>query len=376
MEAVSDGWKLTTSSGESFESLETKRIIIATGLTSQPNFPQYPGAETFEVPYFHAKDFCRNGETVKTANEVVVVGGAKSAYDVAYAYAAEGVKVHLVIRESGNGPVWISYPWVLGGKKRLEKLLSVRFLTWFSPCPFGGVDGWKWVRDLLHGTAVGRFLVDKFWASLGGEVIDVNGYRNHAELQKLEPWNSAFWVGSGLSIHNYDQVSRQLCHQSIDADVDQDFFDMVRQGKIQVHSKVDVERLTKRTVHLSNGESLTADALICATGWRKEPPLQFANFGTAGIGLPHPRPEQAKLATEYDEKILTLYPRLRDQPPLNFKPKNDPYRMYVQTDRLLVCTCLHIADHLSAQVPIHCASSQDQRPQHRLRWHDVFRVDS
>lgn len=100
----------------------------------------------------------------------------------------------------------ISYPWVLGGKKRLEKLLSVRFLTWFSPCPFGGVDGWQYVRNMLHGTAIGRFLVDKFWASLGGEVIDVNGYKKHSELQKLEPWNSAFWVGSGLSIHNYDQV--------------------------------------------------------------------------------------------------------------------------------------------------------------------------
>lgn len=40
---------------------------------------------------------------MKTAKEVVIVGGAKSAYDVAYAYAVEGVKVHLVVRENGNG---------------------------------------------------------------------------------------------------------------------------------------------------------------------------------------------------------------------------------------------------------------------------------
>lgn len=193
LEPVSDGWKITTASDDGSGLLQTKKVIVATGLTSQPNFPQYPGAETFEGPYFHAKEFCRNGETVKTAREAVVVGGAKSAYDVAYAYASEGVRVHLVVRENGNGPVWISYPWVLGGKKRLEKLLSVRFLTWFSPCPFGGVDGWQWVRNLLHGTVVGRFLVDKFWASLGGEVVDVNGYKKHPELQKLEPWNSAMW---------------------------------------------------------------------------------------------------------------------------------------------------------------------------------------
>lgn len=210
MEPAGNGWKIQALSEQGPDTLECRKIIIATGLTSQPNFPQYPGAETFDAPYFHAKEFCRNGETVKTAKEVVIVGGAKSAYDVAYAYAVEGVKVHLVIRENGNGPVWISYPSVLGGKKRLEKLLSVRFLTWFSPCPFGGVDGWAWVRNWLHGTAVGRFVVDKFWASLGGEVIDVNGYKNHPGLQKLEPWNSAFWIGSGLSIHNYDQASSSL----------------------------------------------------------------------------------------------------------------------------------------------------------------------
>lgn len=32
--------------------------------------------------------------------------------DAAYAYAAEGVHVDMVIRQNGNGPVWISYPWV------------------------------------------------------------------------------------------------------------------------------------------------------------------------------------------------------------------------------------------------------------------------
>lgn len=105
---------------------------------------------------------------------------------------------------------------------------------------------------------------------------------------------------------------------------------MVRQGKIEVHSKTDIERLTKGTVHLSNGESLQADVLVCATGWKKEPSIRFANFGTAGIGLPDPRPKQAELATQYDEKILQLYPRLREQPTLNFKPKSDPYRLYVE----------------------------------------------
>ena len=124
-----DSWKIVATSGGEQQTLFTRRIVIATGLTSQPNFPQYPGADTFGAPYFHAKDFCRNGDTVKTAQSVVVVGGGKSAMDVANTYAAAGAHVDMVIRKEGNGPIWISYPWVLGGKKRLEKLLSVRFVS-------------------------------------------------------------------------------------------------------------------------------------------------------------------------------------------------------------------------------------------------------
>lgn len=306
------GWIVTVTSAEKPDTLKTKKIIIATGLTSQPNFPQYSGAETFDRPYFHAKDFCRNGDTVSSAQNVVIVGGGKSAMDTAYAYATAGAHVDMIIRKNGNGPVWISYPWVLGGKKRLEKLLSVRFLTWFSPCPFGGVDGWQWVRNFLHGTSVGRFLVDKFWASLGGEVIDVNGYASHPELKKLQPWNSAFWIGSGLSIHNYDQ----------------DLFQMVKKGQISVHSMTDVQRLTKGTVHLTNGTDLETDVLVCATGWRKDPTIRFLDFGTAGIGLPQSRAEQAKLVSAADKEVLDLYPRLRNQPKLNFTPKSDPFRLY------------------------------------------------
>lgn len=304
-------WTVTTTSNGAKQTIEARKIIVATGLTSQPNIPQYAGAETFGAPYFHTKEFCRNSSTVDKAENVVIVGGAKSAMDVAFPYAAAGSHVDMVIRPNGNGPVWISYPWVMGGKKRLELLLSIRWMTWFSPCPFGGVAGWQWARNLLHGTAIGRFIVDKFWAGLGGEVVEVNGYAKHPELKKLQPWNSAFWIGSALGIHNYDQ----------------DLFEMVKHGKINVHI-ANVDHLSEKTVHLDDGTELKTDVLVCATGWLKESSIKFLDFGTAGIGLPQTLAEQTRLSTDADEKILQLYPRLRDQPSLNFKPKSDPYRLY------------------------------------------------
>lgn len=150
VEATPNGYNVTVSTKKGQQVLETKKLIIATGLTSEPNFPQYPGKEDFGGPYFHAKDFRGNDSTVKTAEHVVIVGAGKSAFDAAYAYADAGVHVDMVVRQNGKGPVYISKPYVMGGKSRLEKLLSVRWMTWFSPCPFAGVDGYGWMRNFLQ----------------------------------------------------------------------------------------------------------------------------------------------------------------------------------------------------------------------------------
>lgn len=307
------GWIIHTTSTAGRTSLESMRVIVATGLTSTPNIPKFVGEETFAAPFFHVKDFCRNGETVKTVKSAVVIGGAKSSYDVAYAYADAGVpNVHIVIRPSGVGPVWISHPWVMGGAKRLECLLSVRWMTWFSPCIFGGIDGWGWVRNFLHGTLLGRFVVSQFWSGLESEIIEKNGYKTNAELLKLQPWHGAFWIGSGLSIHNYDSS----------------FFEMVKNGSIRV-SVADIERLSDHTVHLSDGQTLPADVLIAATGWNKDPSLKFTiDDDDMGIGLAEDEITRIKLSNAADKQILDKFPKLKDQPIVAKTTPAEPFRLY------------------------------------------------
>jgi hypothetical protein len=84
--------KLTTfrsTNGE--ETMETKsitadKVVIATGVTGNPNMPDITGADTFDAPLFHAKDFLQNKELLKTANKVVVYGGSKSAVRTAFVF--------------------------------------------------------------------------------------------------------------------------------------------------------------------------------------------------------------------------------------------------------------------------------------------------
>lgn len=313
------GWRLTVATGPEEGStrrrtVTTAKIILATGLTSTPNLPSYAGAETFGRPLFHAKDFCRRAGELEGARRAVVVGGAKSAYDVAYALARGGAAVDLVVRPDGHGPVWIAPRYVTPLRRRMDTLLSVRCLTWFSPCPWGGEDGYGGVRGLLHGTRVGRWVVDRFWAVLQGDVLGAIRYESHPELAKLKPWNSAFWIGSGLSILNYDTP----------------LFDLVKEGKIRVHVD-NIDHMEPGKVVLCSGEVLEADGVVCSTGWKKESTIKFTGLGEVGLGLPEALVEsdRIKLNAKADADVLTMFPRLKDQPQLRFQPKEtDPLRYY------------------------------------------------
>ncbi|KAH8729899.1 putative dimethylaniline monooxygenase [Ilyonectria robusta] len=306
------GWEIEVSAkaGGAQETFQTKKLIVATGLTSQPNMPSYPGQETFTSRLFHAKDFCTQSDTVNTCKKTVVVGGGKSAFDCAYAFASTGdTQVDLIIRPTGQGPVWLCPPYVTPWKKMMEELLNVRMLTWFSPCPWGGEDGFGTPRGLLHGTAVGRFLVENFWNVLSSSVIQDHGYDEHPELFKLKPWQNAFWTGSGIGIHNYPT----------------NFFDLVKEGKIRVHI-ADIAKLDGTTVHLTNGEAIDTDAVICATGWKKESSIKFANFSSALEKSPE---ERESLIAQADKEVRDTFPGLKAQPILRYEPKKEePLRNY------------------------------------------------
>ncbi|KAF1961443.1 dimethylaniline monooxygenase (N-oxide forming) [Byssothecium circinans] len=318
--AESGLWALSVTNTEtgSRSRLQAKKVIIATGLTSDPNLPALAGRDDFGAPIFHVKDFAAHADSVRTTKQVAVLGGAKSAWDVAYAYATAGVTVDMIIRQSGRGPVWMSPAYVTPLKKLLEKLVNVRFLQWFSPCIWGDEDGYGRIRSFYHGTWLGRKMTDAFWAILGGDVLSLVGFDQHPEMKKLKPWHPAFWVGSGLGILNYPT----------------DFFDLVRNGTIRVHVG-DIANLSDHTIHLTTGEAIKADALLCATGWKARPPINFSPPDClADLGMPHHSAKQDPLVEKADSVILAKLPRLKDQPNITKAEQTDstapnqPFRLY------------------------------------------------
>lgn len=233
-----------------------RRLVIATGVTSQPRIPSYPGNETFMGHLCHAKDLHSAALDLASSHIVLVVGGNKSAWDVCYSAARAGAKVHMVVRTSGGGPSWVWKPlrWGLSGFT-LTMLSSTRFFTWFDPNPFG--TAYRTPRRFLHETALGRCITALFWALLGFCVESAMGYRD-PKLEVLRPWTSIFWMGNSLNIHNYDT----------------EWLDLVRNGMITIHH-AEITSLDDTLVHLSDGKSVEADAVVSCTGWICAPKINF-----------------------------------------------------------------------------------------------------
>lgn len=319
------GWILNLATKGKKTKVLAQKVICATGVTNEPFMPKLRGAEDFGAPLFHSKQFKEYADTLDTTKRLAVLGGAKSSWDVAYAYARAGAKVDMIIRESGKGPVWMTPVYVTPFKKALEKLIFVRFLTWLSPCIWGDADGYGFIRRFLHGTFFGRSIVNAFWWILGTDAIALGKFDNHVETKKLKPWSAAFWIGAGLSILNYPT----------------DFLELVRNGTITVHH-ADIDHLSKNKVHLSTDEVLNVDALVCATGWKHAPPLQFDPPGMAQeLGLPYYSTSPSLLSLKADEDIFKRFPRLKNRPNLYPKNKselgrpaedpqipNEPYKLY------------------------------------------------
>ncbi|KAI9671269.1 MAG: hypothetical protein M1829_004676 [Trizodia sp. TS-e1964] len=324
-EKLADGWRLKSSHSKNGEQkpIECKKLIIATGLTARPIPISFPGEDSFSGALMNFSTFRAEAERIMkdmSIKTVTVVGGSKSSHDCVYLLASSGKKINWVLRKDGHGAGWLSKSHVYIGPMRmwLEELVGTRFLTWFSPCIWGDADGYSsTIRRFLHGTSVGRFLVRALWGKIGGDVIQVNGFRENENMKKLEPDASIFWSANDLGILNYPT----------------DIYEYVRSGQITVHRN-DPDHISKGKFHFKDGTSVPTDAVISSTGWRFDLPFKFgptnieASLGIPTTYLDRTESEARKqLDDRADVEVFTRFPELLKSPAHRLRGglSSDPY---------------------------------------------------
>lgn len=210
---VGDGWELHTSTG----SIEARQIVVATGYDHTPNVPDWPGRATFGQVLLHTAHY-KNPAPYR-GRCVLVVGPGCSGMEIAYDLATGGAaKVWLAVRTPPN--------------------IMIRE----GPA---GLPGDVIATPLYH---LPIRLADTI-ARLGRRV-------NLGDLSEY-----------GLPVPSEGLFARSARLGVPPAIVDREVIEAIKRGDIEIVGAV--ESLDTDDVCLADGTRINADAVICATGYRR-----------------------------------------------------------------------------------------------------------
>jgi hypothetical protein len=157
-------------------------------------------------------------------------------------------------------------------------------------------------------------------------------------------------MGNSLGVHNYAES----------------WFNLARQGNINVHI-ANIDSLSERTVHLSNGRIDSVDVLVCCTGWKAEAPIKFMPAEVLNMmGIPGSPPLSTELSGRarayvlHERRFLEAGPTRQSVEKLE-TPDNStksgqlgPYRLYryvvpahaeFMADRNIAFLGMHLSVH-------------------------------
>jgi putative flavoprotein involved in K+ transport len=218
------GWRVRTSRGE----IGADRVVVATGKYRTPVRPSWPGSDDFAGELVHAADY-RNSRPYR-GRDVLVVGSGASGFEIATQVARDGGgTVWLAIRTPPHivrrsiGPIPIDFFAVLG-----------------RPLPVPLVDR---IGKLMRRVAIG----------------DLSAY--------------------GLPTPR-DGIYTRLKRTGMVGTIDGPYVQAVKRGLVQVVPAV--ERVDGSDVVLADGSRLAPDAVVAATGYRRDLEPLVGHLGVLG----------------------------------------------------------------------------------------------
>lgn len=274
-------WNVTVSNvkgGESEESeiLTFSRIVLCTGGCSTPKTPPCLSQDAalkagFQGLVVHSIDFgARLNEILAAApsgtgdSSVVVVGGGKSAQDIASYLANEGRNVTVVFETADA---------FLGTIKPLPDFVrKSRLLAILSPY----IELRTRLERFLHKTWIGSKIVHAVWNLLQQDSYTAFNVPANSPLRRA---HSIFW-----SVRlNAEGVKR-----------DDSFFSLVNSKKISLVAPAQVTGydLNGRSLTLDNGTSVRADVVILATGYKSSWENIFDERTKKELGIQRHAPDQ------------------------------------------------------------------------------------
>ncbi|KAJ7643962.1 FAD/NAD-P-binding domain-containing protein [Roridomyces roridus] len=269
------------------ETMEFSRVVLCTGGCSTPKVPAAfaPSAAAnagFRGPVIHSKNFASELDTILAAippassKTIVIIGGGKSAQDMAAYLANKGRKVTIVFE---TADAFIASPIPLPAFIRKSRLLAIMA---------GSVSLRTRLERFLHNTWLGSKMTRLFWWALSRSSLLALSVPRSSPLQNTK---SLFWSIS-VNDEGVPQSGR--------------FHDLVHHGKIQVVSPARAVSLNEDSILLSNRRNIEADLVLLATGYSSSWADIFDRETAERVGLHRPTGKQNSHSTHGYYSHLSL----------------------------------------------------------------------
>ncbi len=221
--------------------LRPKQLVLATGMSGKPNVPAFEGMDVFEGDQHHSSQ--HPGPDAYRGKRAVVIGANNSAHDICAALWEAGADVTMVQRSSTHIVRSDSLMTFALGGLYSEQAVASGMTTQKADLTFASLP-----YRIMHEFQIPVYDAIRkqdadFYSRLeaAGFMLDY-GDDDSGLFMKYLRRGSGYYIDVGAS-------------------------ELVANGDIHLKSGVDVERLTKDSVVLTDGTELPADLVVYATGY-------------------------------------------------------------------------------------------------------------
>ena len=238
---ASGQWELQVEREGKTLTLRPKQLVFALGVSGYPNVPHITGAESFEGEQHHSSK--HPGPDKYIGKKVVVLGSNNSAHDICAALWEHQVDVTMVQRSSTHiAPSAALMELALGGLYSEEAVKS-------------GIDHHK---------------ADLVFASVPYKIMHSFHIPVYEEMQRREADLYGRLKQAGFMLDFGDDGSglfMKYLRRGSGYYIDVGASELVANGSIKLRSGVNIERISPKSVTLSDGSELPADVIVYATGY-------------------------------------------------------------------------------------------------------------
>ncbi|MEL7163950.1 MAG: NAD(P)/FAD-dependent oxidoreductase [Pseudomonadota bacterium] len=221
--------------------VKPSHLVMALGLSGFPNVPQFPGQDIFAGRQEHSSVFDLKG--CYAGEDVVIIGANNSAHDIASDLVGIGARPVIVQRSSSL---------VVRQSDYCEKVLGPLYS---ADAVARGITTDK--ADILQASMPLR-LLEKRHKAIWDEI----------RADQREYYKRLTDAGFALDFAE-DETGLGMKYRRTASGyyIDVGAAEMVMDGRIAVCSGTGISHLSTQAVHLEDGASLTADAVVYATGY-------------------------------------------------------------------------------------------------------------